>query len=238
VSGKNPHVIASDTEGKWEPEDGYDWINPNRLNDKSVRWTPGTASSRYPHVIAAPIEGQWRPAEGYAWVVNPHRPDDMRVNPISAWLDQIIRDQIISPPAPATPPPAPAASSFDQGLADRAELEQWFGSLSGDFRRGSDWWAGHRSLPNPGTCSGPASAMNPQFIAGCEAAKAWLIPKDIRRRADADYRRGWNTYTGTPLPPQVLTPPVEQRPPANQNPTDADMANRLNEHELRRIRGQ
>jgi len=238
ASRKSPHVIASDTEGKWEPEDGYDWINPNRLIDKSVRWTPGTASSRYPHVVAAPIEGQWRPADGYAWLINPHRPDDMRVMPFSAWLDQIN-----SPPTPATSPPAPVTSSFDLGRVDRAELEQWFASLSGDFRRGADWWAGRRSLPNPGTCSGPASAMNPQFIAGCEAAKVWLTPKDIRRRADADYRRGWNTYTGSsPAPsnsPPAPGPPVPlntQIPPNNSSTADEDVTKRLNEQELQRLR--
>jgi hypothetical protein len=79
VSRKNPHVIASDTEGKWEPEDGYDWINPNNLNDKSVRWVPGIPSTRYPHVIASAVEGQWRPADGYAWAANPQHLGDMRV---------------------------------------------------------------------------------------------------------------------------------------------------------------
>jgi hypothetical protein len=159
VSQKNPHVIASDTEGKWEPEDGYDWINPDLLNDKSVKWAPGTASSRYPYVVAALAEGQWRPADGFAWVVNPHRPDDMRLMPISTWLEQII-----SPSAPATPPLAPVASSFDQGRADRADWEQWVVALTGDFRRGAEWWAGHRSLSSPGECVGPAAAMNQQFV--------------------------------------------------------------------------
>jgi hypothetical protein len=232
ASHKDPHVIASDTEGKWEPEDGYDWTSPDRLGDKTVRWTPGSRSNRYPNVVAAAMEGQWQPADGYMWVTNPHRPEDMRVMATAAWLDQIIKS-----PAPV-PPASPVASPFDQGLTDRAELEQWFASLSGDFRRGADWWAGHRSIPNPAACSGPASGMNQELIAGCEAAKVRLVPKDIRRKADTEYRRGWNTYNGTATPvPQVQVPPVEQSPAINPSPTDADIANRLNEQELRRIRG-
>ena len=152
-SRKNPHVIASDTVGKWEPEDGYDWINPNNLNDKSVRWVPSIPSTRYPHVIASAIEGQWRPVGGYAWAVNPHHLGDMRVIAVNTPPDQKIDS---------------SASSFDQGLADRAAFEQWFASLNGDFRRGADWWAGHRSLPHAGTCNGPAAAINQMFTIGCE----------------------------------------------------------------------
>jgi DNA-binding helix-hairpin-helix protein with protein kinase domain len=233
VSQKNPHVIASDTEGKWEPEDGYDWIK-DLLNDKSVRWAPGTASSRYPHVVAALIEGQWLPADGFAWVVNPHRPDDMRAMPISTWLDRII-----SPSAPATAPLAPVASTFDQGRADRADWEQWVIALTGDFRLGAEWWAGHRSLPSPGACNGPAAAINQQFILGCEAAKVRLGPKDIKRKSDPDYRRGWNSYADTTTPPpatgsQALI--VDQGASAASPDTDADAAKRLNEQELKRLR--
>ncbi len=233
ASRTNQHVIASETEGKWEPEGGYDWTN--KLVDKSVRWTLGAVSRRYPHVVAAPIEGQWRPADGYAWVVNPHRSDDMRVIPISAWLDRIISPAA----APAAPPPAPAASSFDQGLADRAGLEQWFATLGGDFRRGADWWASHRSLRNPGTCSGPVSGMNQEFTLGCGTAKARLTPEDIRRRTDADYRRGWNAYTATPVPvPQVQASPMGQGVSASPSPTDGDVAGQLNQQELGQIKHQ
>jgi len=226
ISQKNPHVIASDTEGKWGPEDGYDWINPDKTNDKSVRWAPGTPSTRYPYVLAATIEGQWRPADGYGWMLNPHRSGDMRVTAISGPQDQ-------NSSLPVSP--------FDQGRADRLELEQWFAGLSGDFRRGADWWAGHRSLPNPGACSGPAAAMNQQFILGCEAAKARINHKDMRRRADAEYRRGWNTYTGNVSPPpapESQTPTSQQGPPTEPSATDADLARRLNEQELMRIKGQ
>lgn len=243
ASRKNQHVIASDTEGKWEPEDGYDWVNANSPNERSVKWSPGSRSSRYANVVAGPIEGQWRPAEGYTWEVNPPRPGEMRVVPLSRQPNQLF-----SPPTPITsvPLPAPVVSSFDQGVSDRIELEQWFGTLFGDFRRGADWWAANRSAPNSGPCSGPASGMNPQFIAGCESAKARLVPKDVKRKADVDYRRGWNAYTGIPVagtaaqpsgPPQLpeVTDPGQSR---NTTIRDDDAASRLNQQELRRIQGR
>ena len=128
------------------------------------------------------------------------------------------------------------ASSFDQGLADRAEYEQWFASLSGDFRRGADWWAGHRSLPRAGACNGPAAAMNQQFMFGCEAAKTRLTSKDIKRKSDADYRRGWNSYTTGPSPPvpEIHAPTVEQSVPTESQATDADLVKRLNNRSLDR----
>jgi DNA-binding helix-hairpin-helix protein with protein kinase domain len=224
VSRKSPHLIASDTEGKWQPEDGYDWINPDNLNDKSVRWVPGILSNRYPHVVAAATEGQWRPTDGYAWAVNPHRSVDMRVILFNTPPDQNIGS---------------SPSSFDQGLADRAEFEQWFASLSGDFRRGADWWAGHRSLPHAGTCNGPAAAMNQQFTLGCEAAEARLTAKDVKRKSDPDYRRGWNSYAGSSSPPvpEARVPTAEQGAAAESEATDVDSVKRLNEQELRRITG-
>lgn len=224
VSRRNPHVIASNTEGKWEPENGYDWINPDdKLNDKSVRWAPGTASNRYPNIVAAAIEGQWRPVDGYTWIVYPPRWADMRVvKPIEGPQDQY-----------ANPPPIPP---FDQGLADRAEWEIWAAALSGDFRRGAEWWAAHCSLANPGACNGPAAAMDQQFILGCEAAKARLIPKDSKRKSDPDYRRGWNSYTGTT--PDSQAPAVDQVGSAAPNDADADPVKKLNEQELKRLKGR
>jgi hypothetical protein len=228
MSRKNPHVIASDTEGKWETENGYDWINSDKVNDKSVRWAPGTASNRYPNVIAATIEGQWRPADGYAWIVYPPRWADIRVvKPIEGSQDQY-----------ANPPPI---RPFDQGLADRAEWEIWAAALSGDFRRGAEWWAAHRSLANPGACNGPAAAMDQQFILGCEAARARLIPKGSKRKSDPDYRRGWNSYTGTTTPTPASdsqAPVVDQVGSAALNDADADPVKRLNEQELKRLNGR
>jgi hypothetical protein len=156
--------------------------------------------------------------------VNPHRSVGMRVILFNTPPDQNIGS---------------SPSSFDQGLAHRAEFEQWFASLSGDFRRGVDWWTGHRSLPHAGACNSPAAAMNQQFTLGCEAAKAGLTAKDVKRKSDPDYRRGWNSYTGTSYAgfPESRVPTAEQDAPAESEPTDADSVKRLNEQELRRITG-
>src|SRR5262249_47662028 len=135
ISRQYPHVIASDTEGEWQPDNGYNWADPANPKDKSVKWVPGIASDRYPNVVAAPIEGQWRPADGYTWVLSPPRPGDLRVKSVPRPEDQF------SAPAPE--------NLLQRGLTDRIEWEQWVASLSGDFRRGADWWAGHRSLRNP-----------------------------------------------------------------------------------------
>lgn len=228
--------MASDTEGDWEPEDGYAWVDPNKPKDKSVRWVPGTPSNKHQNVVAGPVEGQWRPAEGYAWVLNPPRPEDMRVRPISAPIG----------PVPSLVP----ADPFQGGLADRAELEQWVAGLSGDFRRGAEWWAGRRSLPNAGTC-GSVPGLSSEFILGCEAARARLTPIDLKRKADPEYRRGFNTSPGTttqqavpagpaPSAPVPLLPNL-QVPSTQANPTlgpDEDSADRLNAQELQRLRGR
>jgi hypothetical protein len=228
VSRRNPHVIASDTEGKWEPEDGYDWINPDKLNDKLVRWVPGIASTRYPNIVAAAIEGQWQPADGYTWIVYPPRWGDIKVvKPIGEPQDQY-----------ANPPPVPP---FDQGLAERTEWEVWAATLSGDFRRGAEWWTRHRSLANPGACNGPAAANSQEFVLGCEAAKARLTPKDIKRKSDPNYRRGWNSYTDTTTPalaPASQAPTADQGASAVPNDADADAVKRLNEQELKRLKGR
>ena len=118
-------------------------------------------------------------------------------------------------------------------------IRKWFASLSGDYRRGADWWTGHRSLPHAGTCNGPAAAMNQQFTLGCEAAKARLASKDVKRKSDPDYKRGWNSYTGSSPPPvaEARVPTAEQGAPAESEATDADSVKRLNEQELRQIMG-
>ena len=242
ASRKNLHVVASDTEGEWQPEDGYAWVSPDKP-DKVVRWAPGTPSSRYPNVVAATVEGQWQPAEGYAWVINPHRSEDMRVIAINAWLNRII-----NPAAPTTAPSAPASSPFDQGVADRAAFEQWVSGLSGEVRRGVDWWAARRSIQNPGSCGSPAGTSS-EFVAGCEAAKARLTPVDAKRKSDPKYRRGWNTYRllqhpPPPIPPissATSGPPIPllgQSAPLQPTTSDEDQARRLNERELQRLQGR
>jgi DNA-binding helix-hairpin-helix protein with protein kinase domain len=221
------HVIASNTEGDWQPDDGYNWVAAEK-KDRSVKWIPGITSTRFPNIVAAAAEGRWRPAAGYTWVVDPPKSGDMRVRPIAS-----ARDQYISP-TPTTP--------FEQGLADRAGWEQWVTALSGDFRRGAEWWAEHRSLQNASTCDGPAAAANQQFISGCEAAKVRLAPTDKKLISDRDYRRGWNSSTGTTIPLPAFkneaTSAEQGASAALPRDTDADAATRLNAQELKRLTGQ
>ena len=80
--------------------------------------------------------------------------------------------------------------SYQKGHTDRATPETWHSSLSGEFLAGADYWATHRSTPNPGTCK----SDSPQFTAGCMAAKVFLDPIDAQRKADPVYRLGFNTY--------------------------------------------
>jgi hypothetical protein len=103
---------------------------------------------------------------------------------------RLIPNAPIAPSAtPISIPTAPVSSLFTQGLADRTAWEQWVGGLSSDFETGARYWAGQRSLPRPGSCTGV-----PAFTAGCEAARARLTPTDIMRKSYPEYRAGWNSY--------------------------------------------
>jgi hypothetical protein len=88
-SGRFSHVIASEDEGKWEPDDGYDWVYPSTPDNRQVKWIPGTPSSRHLNVVSATTEGSWRPADGYIWVVYPLPPGDFRVKPIDPLFPRV-----------------------------------------------------------------------------------------------------------------------------------------------------
>jgi hypothetical protein len=85
--------------------------------------------------------------------------------------------------------------AFTEGLSARREHERWFAGLSGQAKDGAAYWAGQRSLPNPSSCGTPATIEQQEWITGCLAAQQRLDPTDKRRRAEPDYRRGWNAYT-------------------------------------------
>lgn len=94
---------------------------------------------------------------------------------------------------PAQPAPSGAPSSpYEQGAADRRAWELWFDGLRGVYREGAFFWSGQRSLPKPAACAQP-NQPDPDFEAGCEAAKKMLAPSDVRRKGEPDYRRGWNS---------------------------------------------
>ncbi len=100
---------------------------------------------------------------------------------------------------------------FQQGLADRERWENWFGSLTGDYKLGAEFWAGQRSLPNPGTCYGSIGQDVGNYTAGCIATQKLLAPMDVRRKSEPGYRAGFNSYTPpgpnvAPASPVVASP--------------------------------
>jgi hypothetical protein len=108
------------------------------------------------------------------------------------------------------PSPSRSTSALDVGLADRRAYEEWFASLTGDFKRGAKYWAGQRSLPKPGSCYLADGTSAGEWTEGCLAAQRQLAPSDRRRKAEPDYRQGWNAYVPAPLPAPVTT----ETPPA------------------------
>lgn len=97
------------------------------------------------------------------------------------------------------PPPADQNASpgaYQQGFADRRAWEWFFAGLTGAFKDGAEYWSGQRSTPQPGSCYGPAGQNLGDWTAGCLEAKRALTPSDNRRKAQPDYRAGWNSYKG------------------------------------------
>ena len=99
-----------------------------------------------------------------------------------------------SAPSSALPPPSFSASpSFAQGLSDRQAWEAWLNSQEGGFRDGAEWWASIRSSAGPPSCAEAPGSDRQAAVSGCNAARAGLSPFDSRRKADPEYRAGWNS---------------------------------------------
>ena len=106
----NPHVIATNQEGRWEPEDGYAWVGTPPA-DWGVRWQPGKLSEKHPHLIAGASPGDWTPEGSYTWV-NPGDARDFRVKPKETYV------------ASPTPSPTPSRQPFLFGEAERGRQYQ------------------------------------------------------------------------------------------------------------------
>lgn len=104
--------------------------------------------------------------------------------------------------AQAAPDSLPS-TAFRQGQADRQVWETWFNSQTGDYRAGAEYWAAHRSLPNPGSCNSSPQLTDDDRSAGCLAAQQRLAASDVRRKTEPEYRRGWNN----PVPVSVAVSP-------------------------------
>jgi peptidoglycan hydrolase-like protein with peptidoglycan-binding domain/uncharacterized protein YecT (DUF1311 family) len=118
----------------------------------------------------------------------------------------------VAAPSPSESQPSAA---FRQGQVDRQGWEAWSGTLTGDYRAGAEYWAGHRSLPNPGSCSASPPSTGADWTAGCFAAQQKLAGADVRRKTESDYRLGWNS------PPSVA---AAQAPPPSPPPSVAPAA--------------
>jgi hypothetical protein len=92
---------------------------------------------------------------------------------------------------------ADTSSAFKSGQSDRADWENWFGGLQGDYHTGAQYWSAQRSTPKPGSCANPS--MSQAWQDGCAAAQKRLALPDARRRSEADYKLGWNSLPATPV---------------------------------------
>jgi hypothetical protein len=98
-----------------------------------------------------------------------------------------------SPPAPDQPV---SSRAYEEGFADRRAWEWWFTGLTGAYKEGAEFWTSQRSTSRPGSCYGPTGQNLGDWTAGCLAAKRILAPSDLRRKAEPEYRAGWNSYSG------------------------------------------
>jgi hypothetical protein len=94
-------------------------------------------------------------------------------------------------PSEQTPP---KSAAFEEGLAARKGMQVWFNGLNGDYRAGAEYWAGQRSSSKSGSCYSPPAQNSKAWTDGCLEALRRFTPTDIRRKSEAEYKEGWNSY--------------------------------------------
>lgn len=105
---------------------------------------------------------------------------------------------VTTPPAAVTRQPVLPATptitdAYAQGQDDRRAWETWIGSTTGAAHSGAEWWSGVRSAQRPPSCSMVSGSIDyAAALAGCNEARTRLAGSDRRRRAEPDYRAGWN----------------------------------------------
>ena len=97
----------------------------------------------------------------------------------------------VAPTGQIVPEVQQPSAAFQDGLRDRMSWEKWFAGTPAGFKDGAEYWADQRSKTDPGSCYGQAGE---NWTAGCLAAKRILMPADIRRKSEPEYRAGWNSY--------------------------------------------
>ena len=110
---------------------------------------------------------------------------------------------------------AQSSGSFLNGSRDRSGFEAWYAALpEGDYKRGVLFWVNHRSIPSQATCTQSGYADDSNWMLGCQEAQQRFAPWDAARRADPQYRLGWNSYqthaaVTQSLPAPSISPNIE-----------------------------
>ena len=146
-------------------------------------------------VIAEPGQMEWLTQRDLASMgVTILQPDPPAPRIASAPVPPVTPPQAAIPPATAPPVADQEPLPFREGLADRQRWEQWYATLSGRYLEGASFWSAHRSDRQPPSCHGNGGLDLGAFTAGCSSAQQRLATPDLRRKAEPDYRRGWNSY--------------------------------------------
>jgi gag-polyprotein putative aspartyl protease len=175
-----------------------------RLADGSVMKSPRfflqevkVGNHSFKHILAGvspleskPLLGQSFLSKVGAWSINNDRHVLVLQSSTTATGPNVLGGSI----TPIPPETSQPSAAFQDGLRDRALWERWFTNVAGNFKDGAEYWAGQRSLSNPGSCYGQSGEYLGDWTGGCLAAKRFLNPTDIRRKAEPDYRAGWNAY--------------------------------------------
>jgi gag-polyprotein putative aspartyl protease len=178
-----------------------------RLADGSIMKSPTfflhevkVGNHSFKHVLASVSPLETKPLLGQSflsrlglWSINNERHVLILQSSTMAAGSNAPGDASMAPVVPETPQlPVP----FKDGLRDRTSWERWFAVTAGEFKDGAEYWAGQRSLTQPGSCYGPMGQHLGDWTAGCLATKPLLTPTDIRRKSEPEYRAGWNSYRG------------------------------------------
>jgi hypothetical protein len=115
------------------------------------------------------------------------------------------------------------ARAFRDGHADRQAWEAWFAGLSGIYRAGAEFWAGHRSDPKAPAC---ASTTDIVFRTACEDARKRLTQSDQRRKSDPNYFAGWNAPLETPssVSPEITSAAKQPAPPTSSSKVPTEVS--------------
>lgn len=88
---------------------------------------------------------------------------------------------------------AQTTGEYLAGVRDRTEYESWFAVITGNYKTGVEFWVNHRSKPREAKCFSQGMTPDSEWMHGCLTAQQRMTPWDARRKADSEYRLGWNS---------------------------------------------